>query len=184
MLETGLFDGFRNLHFAGHPESNRDIDPDGSDRMVMQSLKWKQKFSERTDARVAITTQFCFAAAPVITWANRLAAEGIDLPIHIGVAGPAKLHTLIKYSLSCGVGPSMQVLQRRAKDVSKLLLPYEPTDLLTELATHKTQHPDLGISQVHFFPLGGIRATANWVTENGGAAGRPASSENPEHKIT
>ena len=177
MIETGLFDGFKNLHFAGHPESNRDIDPDGSDRMVMQSLKWKQAFSERTDARVAITTQFCFEAAPVIAWADRLAAEGINLPIHIGVAGPAKLHTLIKYAVSCGVGPSMRVLQRRAKDVTRLLLPYEPTELLAELAAHKERHPNFGIEQVHFFPLGGIKNTANWVTENGGTAGQPASAE-------
>jgi len=177
MIETGLFDGFKNLHFAGHPESNRDIDPDGSDRMVMQSLKWKQAFSERTDARVAITTQFCFEAAPVIAWADRLAAEEINLPIHIGLAGPAKLHTLIKYAVSCGVGPSMKVLQRRAKDVTRLLLPYEPTELLAELAAHKERHPNFGIEQVHFFPLGGIKNNANWVTENGGAAGRPASAE-------
>ena len=177
MIETGLFDGFKNLHFAGHPESNRDIDPDGSDRMVMQSLKWKQAFSARTDARVAITTQFCFEAAPVIAWADRLAAEGINLPIHIGLAGPAKLHTLIKYAVSCGVGPSMRVLQRRAKDVTRLLLPYEPTELLAELAAHKERHPNFGIEQVHFFPLGGIKNTANWVTENGGAAGQPASAE-------
>ncbi|MEH6356786.1 MAG: hypothetical protein V7760_12300 [Marinobacter sp.] len=177
MIETGLFDGFKNLHFAGHPESNRDIDPDGSDRMVMQSLKWKQAFSERTDARVAITTQFCFEAAPVIAWAERLAAEGINLPIHIGVAGPAKLHTLIKYAVSCGVGPSMKVLQRRAKDVTRLLLPYEPTELLAEIAAHKERHPNFGIEQVHFFPLGGIKNNANWVTENGGAAVRPASAE-------
>jgi methylenetetrahydrofolate reductase (NADPH) len=56
-------------------------------------------------------------------------------------------------------------------------MPYEPTELLTELATQKAQHPDLGIRQVHFFPLGGIKNNANWVTENGGAAGRPASAE-------
>jgi methylenetetrahydrofolate reductase (NADPH) len=177
MIETGLFDGFKHLHFAGHPESNRDIDPDGSDRMALQSLRWKQAFSERTDACVAITTQFCFEAAPVIAWADRLATEGINLPIHIGLAGPAKLHTLIKYSLSCGVGPSMRVLQRRAKDVTKLLLPYEPTDLLTELAAHKARHPNFGIEQAHFFPLGGIQASANWVTENGGDAGKPASAD-------
>jgi methylenetetrahydrofolate reductase (NADPH) len=175
MIETGLFDGFKDLHFAGHPESNRDIDPDGSDTMVMQSLKWKQAFSERTDARVALTTQFCFEAAGVIAWADRLAAEGINLPIHIGVAGPAKLHTLIKYSLSCGVGPSIRVLQRRAKDVSKLLVPYEPTKFLIALAAHKKRHPNFGIQQVHFFPLGGINANGNWVTANGGASGQPAS---------
>lgn len=175
LIETGLFDGFGHLHVAGHPEGNRDIDPDGSDKMVMQALNWKQAFSRRTDARVAITTQFCFEAVPVIAWANRLADEGIDLPIHIGVAGPARLQTLMKYALSCGVGPSMKVLQRRAKDVTKLLLPYEPTELLSELAEYKEQHPAFGIEQVHFFPLGGIETNANWVTENGGAAGRPAN---------
>ncbi len=177
LIESGLFDGFSRLHVAGHPEGNRDIDPDGSDRMVMQALKWKRAFSERTDAKVAISTQFCFEASPVIAWADRLASEGIDLPIHIGVAGPAKLHTLMKYALSCGVGPSMRVLQRRAKDVSKLLLPYEPTELLLELAAHKRRHPDFGIEQVHFFPLGGIAANANWVTRNAGSAGRPAGSK-------
>ncbi|MFT7491251.1 MAG: methylenetetrahydrofolate reductase (NADPH) [Pseudohongiellaceae bacterium] len=177
MIETGLFDGFKHLHFAGHPESNRDIDPDGSDRLALQSLRWKHAFSERTDARVAITTQFCFEAAPVIAWADRLATEGINLPIHIGLAGPAKLHTLIKYSLSCGVGPSMRVLQRRAKDVTKLLLPYEPTDFLTELAAHKARHPNFGIEQAHLFPLGGIQASANWATKNGGDAGKPASAD-------
>jgi methylenetetrahydrofolate reductase (NADPH) len=176
MVETGLFDGFKHLHFAGHPESNRDIDPDGSDRIVTQSLKWKQAFSERSDARVALTTQFCFAAEPVIAWANRLADEGIDLPIHIGVAGPAKLQTLIKYALSCGVGPSMKVLQRRAKDVTKLLLPYEPTEVLTAIADHKAKHPNFGIEQVHLFPLGGINAATNWAAEHSGAANQIAAA--------
>ncbi|MDI9245969.1 hypothetical protein [Marinobacter sp. CHS3-4] len=177
LVETGLFDSFKHLNFAGHPESNRDIDPDGSDRMVMQSLRWKQAFSERTDARVALTTQFCFSSAPVIAWADRLAAEGIDLPLHIGVAGPAKLHTLIKYSLSCGIGPSMRVLQRRAKDITRLMLPHEPTEFLHELAAHKQRHPDFGIEQVHFFPLGGVGVTTQWVIENAKAAGRPVSAD-------
>jgi methylenetetrahydrofolate reductase (NADPH) len=34
MIETGLFDGFKRLHVAGHPEGNKDIDPDGSDHWV------------------------------------------------------------------------------------------------------------------------------------------------------
>ena len=173
ILDTGLFDNFKHLHFAGHPESNRDIDPDGSDEMVMQALHWKKAFSERTNAHVAITTQFCFESAPVIAWANRLATEGINLPLHIGIAGPAKLHTLIQYSLSCGVGASIRVLQRRAKDVTKLLLPCEPTNLLLELATHKAHHPNSSIEQVHFFPLGGIQANANWVIQNSGSSNQP-----------
>jgi methylenetetrahydrofolate reductase (NADPH) len=176
LIETGAFDGFERLHVAGHPEGNKDIDKDGTDKIVLQALKWKNDYANRTDAKMAIATQFCFEAAPVIAWANRLAAEGITLPIHIGVAGPAKLQTLIKFAISCGVGASLRVLQKRAMDVTKLLLPYEPTDFVAELAAHKAANPAFGIEQVHFFPLGGIKTNATWVTENGGASGVPANA--------
>ncbi|MEI4486472.1 methylenetetrahydrofolate reductase [Frigidibacter sp. MR17.14] len=164
MMESGLFAGFRRLHVAGHPEGNRDIDPDGSDRMVMEALRWKQAFSERSDAEMAIATQFCFESAPVIAWAERLAAEGIAFPIHIGVAGPAKLQTLLKFAIACGVGPSLRVLQRRARDVTKLMLPFEPDQVLGELAAHRAAHPGFGIEAVHIFPLGGIKTSAEWLS--------------------
>lgn len=171
LLETGLFDkyGFGRLHVAGHPEGNRDIDADGGTRLVDEALGWKQAFAERTDAKMAIVTQFAFESAPVIDWAERLRAEGIDLPIHVGIAGTAKLQTLIKFAVACGVGPSLRVLQRRAMDVTKLLLPYEPTEVLADLAAYQAQHPNGPIEQVHFFPLGGIKACAEWTAEHGGA---------------
>ncbi|MEM8850015.1 MAG: methylenetetrahydrofolate reductase [Pseudomonadota bacterium] len=164
LLETGAFDGFERLHVAGHPEGNRDIDPDGGMKNVSEALIWKQKFSERTDAKMAIATQFCFEAEPVIDWANGIKAAGIDLPVHIGVAGPAKLQTLIKFAIACGVGSSLRVLQKRAMDVTKLLLPYEPTEFLTDLARHKAANPDLNIASVHVFPLGGIKTAATWLS--------------------
>ncbi len=176
LLETGAFTGFDRLHVAGHPEGNKDIDPDGSDRMVMEAARWKSAFAERTDAQMAMATQFCFEAQPVIDWVNRLQAEGIKLPVHIGIAGPAKLQTLIKFAIACGVGPSLRVLQKRAMDVTKLLLPYEPTEVLEALAAHKAANSGFGIEQVHFFPLGGIKTNATWVTEHGGASGVPASA--------
>ncbi|MGL4319231.1 MAG: methylenetetrahydrofolate reductase, partial [Paracoccaceae bacterium] len=159
---------------AGHPEGNKDIDKDGSEKIVMQALKWKQAFADRSDAKMAIATQFCFEAEPVIAWVNKLAAEGINIPVHIGIAGPAKLQTLIKFAIACGVGPSLRVLQKRAMDVTKLLLPYEPTEVVAALAAHKAANPDFGIEAVHFFPLGGIKTNATWITENGGASGVPA----------
>ncbi|MCM2562270.1 methylenetetrahydrofolate reductase [Lutimaribacter sp. EGI FJ00015] len=177
LMETGLFDkaGFDRLHVAGHPEGNRDIDPDGGDAAVMDALRWKQAFAERTDAQMALATQFAFDADPIIAWADRLAAEGISLPIHIGIAGPAKLQTLIKFAIACGVGPSLKVLQKRAMDVSKLLLPYEPTEVVAKLAAHKAANPDFNIERVHFFPLGGIKTNAQWAIENGGRAAVPAA---------
>ena len=167
LMGTGLFDkkGFERLHVAGHPEGNKDIDPDGSDQNVMDALRWKQAFKERTDAEMALATQFCFEAGPVIEWADRLKEAGIDIPIHIGVAGPAKLQTMIKFAIACGVGPSLRVLTKRAKDATKLLLPFKPDEFVTDLALHKAANPDFNISHVHFFPLGGIGKTAEWVSE-------------------
>jgi len=178
LLETGLFDkaGFTNLHVAGHPEGNKDIDPDGSSKNVDEALQWKQKFSERTDASMALATQFAFEAGPIIEWANGLKEAGVDIPVHIGIAGPAKLQTLIKFAIACGVGPSLKVLQKRAMDVSKLLLPYEPNDVITELAAYKAANPDFNITNVHFFPLGGIKTNATWAINNGGASAKPVNS--------
>jgi len=165
LVETELFNkyNFKNLHFAGHPEGNKDIDFDGSTNNVDEALLWKQKFNERTDIEVALTTQFCFEADPVIKWADAMIEKGINIPIHIGVAGPAKLQTLIKFSIACGVGASLKVLQNRAKDVKKLLLPFEPNDFLETLAKHKKENPNFNISNIHFFPLGGINANATWI---------------------
>ncbi|WP_243627691.1 methylenetetrahydrofolate reductase [Rhodovulum sp. BSW8] len=169
LLETGLFDkaGFTDLHVAGHPEGSRDIDPDGSDRNMMAALGWKQAFAARTDAQMAIVTQFAFDARPVTAWARRVRAQGVDLPIHIGVAGPAKLQTLVKYSIACGIGPSLAVLQRRARDVSKLVLPFTPDAFLSDLAAAAARDPDFPIQNVHFFPLGGIATNTRWLAEHG-----------------
>lgn len=179
LLESGEFDkaGFKRLHVAGHPEGNKDIDPDGSMKNVEEALRWKQKFSDTTDAEMALATQFAFDAKPIIDWADSLAAAGITLPIHIGIAGPAKLQTLIKFAIACGVGPSLKVLQKRAMDVTKLLLPYEPTEVIAELAAHKAANPDFNITNVHFFPLGGIKTNATWAIDNGGASTVPANQQ-------
>lgn len=177
LMETGLFDeaGFKRLHVAGHPEGNRDIDEKGT-AGVDAALRWKNDFQTRTDAKMAIATQFAFEAKPIIAWADSLAEAGITIPVHIGIAGPAKLQTLIKFAIACGVGPSLKVLQKRAMDVTKLLLPYEPNEIVTELAAHKAANPDFNISHVHFFPLGGIKTNATWAQTHGGASAVPATA--------
>ena len=175
LLESGAFDGFKRLHVAGHPEGNRDIDPKGGTTNVDDALRWKQRFSEMTYAKMALATQFAFEAGPIIEWADSLKEAGITIPVHIGIAGPAKLQTMIKFAMACGVGPSVKVLQKRAKDVTKLLLPFEPTEVLTNLAAHKAANPDSNIERVHFFPLGGIKTNANWVIEHGGSSAVPVA---------
>ena len=172
LLRTGLFDvrGFTRLHVAGHPEGNRDIDPQGGDARALDALVAKAGFARETDAAMAIATQFCFETAPVIAWTERLREAGIALPVHLGVAGPARLQTMLKFAMACGVGASLRVLQRRAADLSKLMLPFEPAELLAELAAHKAAHPEFPVERVHFFPLGGIAATTDFTA---GAVARP-----------
>ena len=167
LIESELFDkaDFNNLHIAGHPEGSMDIDPDGSTTNVDQALSWKNEFSKRTDANMAITTQFSFDATSVISWANNIKQAGIDIPVHIGIAGPAKLQTLLRYSIECGVGASIKIIQKRAKDLTKLLLPYKPTNIITELATYKANNPSFNIEKVHFFPLGGVKQVSDFVKE-------------------
>lgn len=167
LIESGLFDkaGFKRLHVAGHPEGNKDIDSDGGNKNVSEALSWKQEFSNRTDASMAITTQFCFDADVVKKWADAIKDNGIDIPIHIGIAGPAKLQTLLKFSVECGIGASMKVLTKRAKDLTKLLMPYEPTKILQDLSDYKSKDPCLNIEKVHFFPIGGIKKSVDWVAQ-------------------
>jgi methylenetetrahydrofolate reductase (NADPH) len=166
LLETGLFDalGFTRLHVAGHPEGNRDIDADGSSRQVDEAALWKARFAERTDAAMALVTQFAFEAEPVLSWARRIEAAGVDLPVHVGLAGPTKLNTLIRFAIACGVGPSLKVLQKHALDLTKLAVPFKPTDVLTDLATGVAEGKGGRIESVHLFPLGGIEPAAAYAT--------------------
>ena len=165
LIESELFDkaNFKSLHIAGHPEGSKDIDPDGSTKNVDEALSWKNEFSKRTDASMAITTQFSFDSKTVIDWANGVKKAGIDIPIHIGIAGPAKLQTLLRYSIECGVGASLKIIQKRAKDLTKLLLPYKPTTIISELADYKSNNPDFNIEKVHFYPLGGFTQVSDFV---------------------
>ena len=162
LLETGVFEkhAFKKIQIAGHPEGNKDIDKDGSLEKTINALKAKQKFGQNTKLQIGITTQFCFDPQPVIQWLEVLESEQIDLPISLGLAGPTRLQSLIKYAIMCGVGPSISVLKKRAKDLTKLLLPFEPTEMIDALNSSKKNNLFKNVHSLHFFPLGGIEASA------------------------
>ena len=169
MLETGIFEkhAFRKIQIAGHPEGNKDIDKDGSLEKTINALKIKQTFAKKTKLQIGITTQFCFDLRPVMEWLEVLESEQINLPISLGLAGPTKLQTLIKYAIMCGVGPSISVLKKRAKDLTKLLLPFEPTEMVDALNSNKKNKLFKNVHSLHFFPLGGIEASAAFARNIG-----------------
>ena len=161
LLETGLFDkhGIKRIGVAGHPEGSPDI----SDTGLAEALTWKNAFAERSDAYVYLAPQFCFEAAPIIAWDQAIRAAGNRLPIHIGIPGLATLKTLINHAKACGIGPSMRVLTRQAKNITKLLNVRAPDRLVCELAAYRAGDPDCGIRRIHVYPLGGLRRSAQWI---------------------
>ena len=161
LLETGLFDahGIKRIGVAGHPEGSPDIPP----AHAAEAVQWKNAFARRSDAQFYIATQFCFEAAPIIAWEHAIREAGNTLPIHIGVPGLATLKTLINHAKACGVGPSMRMLTRQARNIAKLLNVQQPDRLLIDLARHKAADPLSGIAKVHVYPLGGLRRSAQWT---------------------
>lgn len=160
ILETGLMDkyGIKSIGLAAHPEGSPDITDEG----IKSALAFKNAFAERTDAACYLVTQFCFEAAPIIAWDKALQAEGNKLPVHIGVPGLASLKSLIAHSRACGVGASMKILTKQAKNLSKLLLINTPDELCTDLAVYKATDSNCGIRGLHMYPLGGLKKTAHW----------------------
>lgn len=168
LLETGLFQetGFTRLHVAGHPEPNKDIDPNGGTKAADEALLQKQDYAQQTGTDMAIVTQFLFSADAALDWIGRIRAKGVTLPVHLGLAGPAKLQTLIKFAIACGVGPSLSVLQKRARDLTALTRPYEPTEALARLNEARNAGDERIPDRIHIFPLGGINTASQYLSDH------------------
>ena len=164
ILQTGLVDklGFKHVAVGGHPEGN----PAYSGRDVMSVLKEKVDFGKESDAEFRITTQFGFDGPNFVRWASEVSAAGIEAPIHLGVAGPAKITTLIKYAAMCGVGNSLNFFKKRTSAIAQLATKHSPEDVVG--AIEQAWADRLGqIAQLHVFPFGGLQASATWLTERG-----------------
>jgi len=168
LLATGLFQahGITRIGVAGHPEGTPDIPAADLDA----ALLWKNRFAAEHGLDMYLETQFCFDAAVIAAWDRRIRGLGNRLPIHLGVPGLATLKTLLKFAQSSGVGPSIRVLTRQARNLARLMLVQAPDRLLVDLAAYKAADPDCGIATLHFYPFGGLAKTADWA--NAVAAGR------------
>ncbi len=169
VLETAEFDrqGITDIGVAGHPESS----PDYSEEVAYEALRLKKNFAIRTDARMRIVTQFGFDAEKFIGWADGLKDAGIDMPVHLGVAGPAKITTLVKYAAMCGVGNSISFLKKRGSALATLATGFSPESVVGPIESHvqsKIQAAEqTAIRQIHVFPFGGVKKSAEWLAERG-----------------
>ena len=164
ILQTGLVDKLDIKHVAvgGHPEGNPAYGNDD----VMDVLREKFEFSKSSDATMRLTTQFGFDGPGFVNWANDVAAAGIDLPIHLGVAGPAKITTLIKYAAMCGVGNSLNFFKKRTGAIAQLATKHSPEDVVGPIENSWLEGNN-NIAQLHVFPFGGLKSSADWLMERG-----------------
>ncbi|MGE6786632.1 methylenetetrahydrofolate reductase [Ensifer adhaerens] len=165
VLETGFLDryGIVDLAIAGHPEGS----PDFSEATATEALRLKRDFAERTNTRLRIVTQFGFDPERTLAWARNVRAGGVDIPIHIGVAGPAKITTLVKYGTMCGIGNSLSLLTRRTGSLMALATGYSPETFVAPIERDVWAGSNALISQFHVFPFGGLDKTSAWLRKRG-----------------
>jgi len=161
MLETGLFQkyGVTEIGIAGYPEGNPRI----SGAALDAALVGKLDYARRESLSPYVVTQFCFEAAPIVAWIQKLRGLGYDVPVRVGLAGPAGLATLMKFALRCGIGNSIKALSLRGPAIARLLTEAGPERVIDGLAASAAATPNLGIAGLHFFAFGGFVRTADWA---------------------
>ena len=142
LLETGLFKGMK-IGIAGHPEGSPDI----SDSNLEKAMEDKKPFADY------IVTQWLLNPDPITEFISKQ-----DLPVHVGITGPLKLTSLIKFANIVGAKNSLNFLKSNASKALDLLKPSDPNDLITKLKN--------STSNFHIYTFGGLKETNAWLTKN------------------
>ena len=109
---------FKNIRIAGHPEGNPD------DKNTEESLNEKLKLLSN-NFKISIVTQFSLSASITNDWikkTRKFTDQIGNTEIIIGLAGPSKITTLMKYAKVCGVNASASFLKKQGFDVTKLII--------------------------------------------------------------
>jgi methylenetetrahydrofolate reductase (NADPH) len=152
IFETGLINqfNFEQINIAGHPEGNpNDMN---SDLNLLKKLNWLTE----NNIKSSIVTQWTFDITKTNGWIEKIKPEvqyiSNSCEIHLGVAGPAKITTLINYARICGVSAASIIAKNKKLDLTKLLK-HNPSEIIDTL---------IGYDNLHFFPFGGIKELVNW----------------------
>ena len=160
VLRSGILEesGIRRIGIAGHPEGHNAVPT----ALLWEALQAKQAFAARSGLRLNIVTQFGFSGSAFGTWQRELAKRQIQLPVRIGIAGPAPIAKLLHFAAQCGIRTALRGLVRTLGTAA----------LAPEWATSPDQHllrvlgtPPVSAQIVapHFFAFGGALQTARWM---------------------
>lgn len=159
-LRTGVLaaHGIRRVFVAGHPEGH----PQVADDELRRAERDKLAFAAANGLELTFLTQFFFDAAPFLGWARLLRAQGVQARLVAGLAGPARLTTLFRYAVRCGVGPSIRALGARPAQFAKLTNERDPEPIVRAIARARSTG-ELGDVGIHLFSFGGLAHTCGWL---------------------
>lgn len=162
LIDSGRLEihGVRAVSIAGYPEGHPDI----SDPLLEAALLDKCRALTERGLDGEIITQFGFDADPIWDWIEGVREKGIDLPVRIGVPGPAGIRKLLRFAARFGVGTSASIARKYGLSLTNLMGTAGPDRFLRALATG--YHPDRhGEVKLHFYTFGGLRTTAEWIAD-------------------
>lgn len=159
--------GITRVGIAGYPEGHPKIDR----TRLWDALEHKIGSLKIHGCAVEITTQFGFDADAIVDWIAEVRARGIDVPVRIGVPGPADVKRLLRFAAQFGVGSSAAIVGKYGFSLANLVSRVGPDRFMDRLANRMAGH-DLGAVLLHLYPFGGIADTVAWAAR---AAGRQAA---------
>jgi methylenetetrahydrofolate reductase (NADPH) len=140
-----------------YPQGHAFI-PDGA---LLGALRAKEPFA------AYMTTQLCFDPAAIDTWIRERRAEGIRLPVHIGIPGVAEPHRLLAIAARIGVADTHRFLSKNARFVARMLRSggfYKPDGLLDGLAPTVVD-ATADVVDLHLYTFNAVDATERWRRE-------------------
>jgi methylenetetrahydrofolate reductase (NADPH) len=154
----------REMADIGHPLSEIGIPcyPQGhsfiADAPLLEALRAKAEFASY------MTTQLCFDPAAIRTWLAARRAEGITLPVHVGLPGVAEPQRLLAISARIGVADTHRFLVKNTAFIARLIRSggfYRPDGLLEGLAP-VVADPTNGIVDLHLYTFNAVDVTERW----------------------
>ena len=142
LLETGLFEGFR-IGIAGHPDGSPDI----SDKDLEKAMNDKKSYADY------IITQWCIDVKPIFSFLSKQ-----TLPVHVGITGPLKISSLLKFANIVGAKNSINFLKANVTKALDLLKPRDPNNIIETLKD--------SADNFHIYTFGGLKETNKWLMEN------------------
>jgi methylenetetrahydrofolate reductase (NADPH) len=160
VIETGLLEkhGITIIGVSGHPEGHPNVSRD--DLWV-----WMERKLDALRGRgitPLVVTQFAFDDDAIVDWIGEMRARGIDVPVRLGVPGPAGIKRLLGFARRCGVGASASVMKKYGVSVTNLIGSAGP-DKLVDALDRKLTFEEHGRVRLHFYPFGALKASADWI---------------------